>query len=177
MFGGYPGDVLFAGPTSVPGTLSYTVPSGGLPPGAIGVGFNLNYANGTVIVQASCGTPQVTWCNLGGDGRVDGTKCWERIVVYCNTSNDPPTLDLWGVGLDSKGFRLTTFSFSDLSKAGPKGLTKDLGKLGKVSAAVDAQNNFWVAWNGQVSVPSGSFYADGQPNHGFAKGFSCNFKR
>jgi hypothetical protein len=127
---------------------------------------------------ASCASVPLaaaTACGFG-DGRVDG-KCWDRIAVYCNTSANPPNLDVWGIDTTSKGFRLTTFPFSDIAAAGPRGLTKNLGSLGKVSVMVDANNSFWVAWNGKVSVPSGSFIADGQPNHGFAKGFQCNFAR
>jgi hypothetical protein len=97
--------------------------------------------------------------------------------VYCNTLATPPNLDIWGTDTNSKGVRLATFTFTEIVNAGPKGLAKNLGNLGVISVAVDANNSFWVAWNGQVSVPSGSFYADGQPSHGFAKGFQCSFAR
>ena len=64
---------------------------------------------------------------------------------------------------------LTTFKFADLVAAGPQGITKDLGGNGKLSAMVDDQNNFYVAWNG------GPFGATGRDS--FAKPFNCAFKR
>ncbi len=121
-------------------------------------------------------TTTTTSCSVGSDGRVDA-NCAERVAVYCNTSANPPTLDVWGIGRDSQGIHLTTFVFADIVKVGPTGLTRSLGKLGTVSVMVDVTNHFWLAWNGQVTVPSGSFYADGQPGEGFAKGFACNFAR
>jgi hypothetical protein len=47
------GSVTLAGPSSVPGTLTYTV-TGSLPVGSIGVGFFIDAADGTVSVEASC---------------------------------------------------------------------------------------------------------------------------
>ncbi len=128
--------------------------------------------NGAVTMQsntvAGCATGS-TACN--NDGRVNG-KCGDRVAVWC----DSDILEVWGVGLDSKGFTLFDFKYADIVAAGPKGLSRDLGPLGVVSVSVDAKGNFWVAWNGKVTLPSGSFFADGQPDHGFAKGFWCSFK-
>jgi hypothetical protein len=103
-----------------------------------------------------------------GDGRVE-PRPGDRIAVWCNIAGDPPAIDVWAVGSDSRGFRLTTFKFADLVVAGPKGLTQDLGRNGKLSAMVDDQNNFYVAWNG------GPFGATGRDS--FAKTFNCAFKR
>jgi hypothetical protein len=102
------------------------------------------------------------------DGRAE-PRPGDRIAVWCNIAGDPPAIDVWAVGNDSRGFRLTTFKFADLVKAGPKGVTKDLGRNGKLSAMVDDQNNFYVAWNG------GPFGATGKAS--FAKTFTCAFKR
>lgn len=47
------GVVTLAGPAAVPGTLSYTVTGPLLPP-AIGIGYYIDTANGTVNITASC---------------------------------------------------------------------------------------------------------------------------
>jgi hypothetical protein len=49
---GAPSSTL-AGPSGVPGSLSYTV-TGPLPAGSIGIGFFIDSANGTVNIAASC---------------------------------------------------------------------------------------------------------------------------
>ncbi len=108
------------------------------------------------------------------DGRVDPHP-WDRLAIWCNTSANPPTLDIWGVGNDSKGFRLLRLVFADLAKTG--NLSRSTGRLGNLLITVDAQNNFTVVWRGQVSAPGGSFVADGNPDHGFAKSFRCGFAR
>jgi hypothetical protein len=130
----------------------------------------------TPISGAGSSGPVVTGCNLGGDGRVK-SNCAERLAIYCDATANPPSITIWGVGPDSKGFKLTTINFDDILNAGPNGTSKQINNKGTVSVSVDAQNNFWFAWNGQVNVNGNSFYADGQPEHGFAKGFACNFKR
>lgn len=48
------GTPTLAGPSPIPGTLSYTV-TGPLPPGSIGIGFFIDSADGTVNVAVSCG--------------------------------------------------------------------------------------------------------------------------
>jgi hypothetical protein len=103
-----------------------------------------------------------------GDGRVD-PRPGDRLAVWCNIAGNPPSIDVWAVGDDSRGFRLATFNFTDLAAAGPQGIAKNLGRNGKLSAVVDAQNNFFVAWNG------GPFGATGAGV--FAKSFHCAFKR
>lgn len=175
---GFPMPPTSPGPLTMPYTFTFTITSF-----ANGVVVNVSRlvigcAGGVAtlisLTNSALGGSVVNPCTT--DGRVDG-KCGDRIAVYCNTAATPPNLEVWGVGTDSKGVHLTKFVFSDIEKAGSQGIYKNLGKLGVISAAVDSQNNFWVAWNGQVSVPSGAFYADGQPDHGFAKGFQCSFKR
>jgi hypothetical protein len=48
------GVVTYAGPTSVPGTLSYTVSNPVPPVGAIGIGYYFDTGSGTVTLTASC---------------------------------------------------------------------------------------------------------------------------
>ncbi len=50
------GVVTYAGPTSVPGTLSYTVSNPVPPVGAAGVGFYFDSGSGTVTLTATCST-------------------------------------------------------------------------------------------------------------------------
>lgn len=53
------GTVTYAGPSPIPGTLSYTT-TGTLPPGAIGLGFLIDSATGgTVNITAQCDAVQV----------------------------------------------------------------------------------------------------------------------
>ncbi len=52
------GTVTFAGPTTVPGSLAYTV-TGAAPPAAIGVGFLFDAGAGSVTIGASCGPQQI----------------------------------------------------------------------------------------------------------------------
>lgn len=53
IVGNSTGSVTLAGPTSIPGTLTYTV-TGTLPVGSIGIGFYIDAADGSVNVSASC---------------------------------------------------------------------------------------------------------------------------
>ena len=98
-----------------------------------------------------------------GDNRVD-PRPGDRLAIWCE---QPDTLTVYGVGDDSRGFLMVRFSYKALLAAGPKGLAQRAGANGTVSASTDGKNNFWVAWTG--------LRADGQPDHGFAKGFSCAF--
>jgi hypothetical protein len=52
-----------------------------------------------------------------GDGRVD-PQPGDRLAIWCNTTANPPALDIWSVGNDSRGSRLTTIIFADLLKTG-----------------------------------------------------------
>jgi hypothetical protein len=103
-----------------------------------------------------------------GDNRVD-PRPGDKIAVWCNPNDVPPALVIYGRNNENTSFLLAKFTFADLVKAGPKGLSKNLGADGVISAMVDDGNNFWVAWNG------GKYKATGKGD--FAKGFKCDFKR
>ena len=113
-------------------------------------------------------------CNGGGtffnpgDGRVE-PQPGDRVVVYCNTSANLPTLDVWGVTDDSQGHELYQFSFANLRRGGAKGIWKRVEPLGSVFASVDANNQFVVQWFGGPAGATGS--------KDFAKSFTCDFKR
>jgi hypothetical protein len=137
------------------------------PPGSGGV---LNLSGGTVFWAL---TDETSDCQPAqffnpGDARTDG-RPGDRIVVYCNTSANPATLDVWGVTNNSLGQRLYKFNFADLVAAGPKGILKKVEPLGSVSARVDANNNFVVQWFGGPAGATGT--------KDFAKSFKCDFKR
>lgn len=65
-----------AGPSGVPGSLSYTV-TGPLPAGAIGIGFYIDSANGSVNIAASCG---------GAAGPVPTLSQWNLVVLALLTA-------------------------------------------------------------------------------------------
>lgn len=102
------------------------------------------------------------------DGRVE-PKPADRVAVYCAG----PELKVWGIGPDSVGFPIATFPFADIVNAGRGGISISKPGLGTVSVSVDSQNNFWLAWQGNISVSAGQFYADGTAKNGYAKGFTC----
>ncbi|HET9049903.1 MAG TPA: hypothetical protein VFN29_13195 [Chiayiivirga sp.] len=60
LVGDSAGLITFAGPTNVPATLTYTIPSGPLPVGLQGVGFFFDSGAGDVTVSATCSTPAIT---------------------------------------------------------------------------------------------------------------------
>jgi hypothetical protein len=102
-----------------------------------------------------------------GDNRLD-PRPGDRIAVWCNP---PDTVVVYGVKeTDSGGFWLVSFSNKELLKMGKNvGIYKPVPNNGQVSVSTDGQGNYWAAWNG------GEHGADGQPEHGFAKGFHCDF--
>lgn len=102
------------------------------------------------------------------DGRIDG-RPGDRVVVYCNASANPATVDVWGVTNDSKGHRLYKFNFADLVVAGSKGILKKVEPLGSVSASVNANNTFVVRWYGGPAGATGA--------GDFVKIVTCDFKR
>jgi hypothetical protein len=107
-------------------------------------------------------------CTFGATEKPVDPRPWDHLSVFCNL---PDTLVVYGVDNSSRAFLLAKFSYAELVAAGPKGIYTNAGGNGTVSASVDNQNNFWIAWNG------GSLGADGQPDHGFAKGIHCPFSR
>jgi hypothetical protein len=102
------------------------------------------------------------------DGRVD-PRPGDRLAVYCNTGANPPNVDVWGVLNDSSGRRLFTFTFSDLVKAGAKGITKKVEPLGTIHLSVDANNRFLAVWTGGPAAATGT--------KDFTKSFTCDFSR
>jgi len=126
-------------------------------------------AGGLPAKTGAC-APQAQWFNPGDD-RVD-PRPGDRLAVYCNPTAKPPSIVVYGIADNvpdwQKGFWLATFVNADLLKAGPKGITKDLGPgNGTVSMMQDGKGHFYVAWNG------GKFGANG---HGdFSKSFTCSF--
>ena len=105
---------------------------------------------------------------MSGDGRVDA-HAGDRLAIWCNTTQKPPNLDVWGIFNDSQGHRLFKFNFADLVKAGPKGEFKNIEPFGTLFASVDANNNFYVAWFGGPAGATG--------DKDFAKSFICPFVR
>ena len=98
------------------------------------------------------------------DGRVD-PKPGDRMAIWCN--KDKRNIDVWGVGNDSIGYPLTTFTEKELVAAGPVGVKHDVRNMGAVYAAMDSQGNLWIAWNG------GPFGANGRDS--FGKALNCKF--
>jgi hypothetical protein len=97
-----------------------------------------------------------------GDCRID-PKPWDKLAICCEASR----LVVYAVRPDSRGFFISYFDYADLKEVGLSGIYNDRGIDGVISASVDEQDNFWVAWNG------GQYNANGQPKDGYAKGFTC----
>lgn len=122
-------------------------------------------SSNAVIASGPCSGALVPSFFNPGDGRVD-PRPGDRLAIYCNQ----PTgfVDVWGVDDRSKGFPLAAFSVDDLASADLAGLYITVEPFGTISLSMDEQGNLWAAWNG------GQYNADGQPDHGFAKGFRCS---
>ncbi|GEM_PF-311718 len=90
----------------------------------------------------------------------------DRLVIWCNVSSSPATLDVWGIDANSRGYPLTTFQFADLVGAGSSGVVQQARDNTSVRAKVDDQNNFDVTW-----------YADAPDKPTFEKTFNCHFPR
>lgn len=118
--------------------------------------------------QTDIGTVQGCMLSAGGfnpgDNRVSPHAA-DRMAVYCH--GDLGSIDILGIGNDSKGFSLTSFYYPTITAAGSKGLTNKLGANGSVSIAQISPFTFYLAWNG------GIYSATGQGP--FAKTFSCAF--
>jgi hypothetical protein len=109
--------------TPVVGGAPYTVNvnfNGGSPGASIYVEIGESGIIGSTIISGlalptDCPTdPRVTFF-APGDGRVD-PQPGDRLAIWCNTTANPPALDIWSVGNDSRGSRLTTIVFADLLK-------------------------------------------------------------
>jgi len=124
-------------------------------PRAGGMSFNSVSHSRCTSSQTTAASPQ--YFNPG-DGRVNGAP-GDRIAVYCNPAE---SLEVWGI-VDSQGFPLAVFEREALMIAGLRGVEKDAGSNGKVSASVDTQGNFWVAWNSEAHGANGQgdFAKDG----------------
>jgi hypothetical protein len=90
----------------------------------------------------------------------------DRLVIWCNVSSSPATLDVWGIDANSRGYPLTTFQFADLVGAGSSGVVQQAQDHTSVRAKVDDQNNFDVTW-----------YTDAPDKPTFEKTFNCHFPR
>jgi hypothetical protein len=141
---------------------------------SVTIALNPSQPNGTFIqviaksipvASGGCGAAGAQWFNPG-DGRVDPLP-GDRLAAYCNLNDG--TLVIYLVQDNSIGLYGAKFLYKDLLAAGKAGLSVNKGENGVVSVSTDGKGNFWAAWNG------GQFKADGNPNHGFAKGFNCTF--
>lgn len=100
-----------------------------------------------------------------GDDRVDPYPT-ERVVVYCDQVFRG--IDVWGIRPNSEGFPLASFDFDELTLAGPGGMRVAVKDYGFVTASLDVQGNFYVAWQG------GPYGATGL--YEFSKRFRCPFE-
>ena len=91
----------------------------------------------------------------------------DRIAVYCDWYFRE--INVWGITNRGQGFSLAEFDYDELVLAGRRGLVKNLGANGIVTARVDSRNNFNVAWRG------GPYGATGQGD--FAKAFFCDINQ
>lgn len=135
--------------------------------GSGGDTIQINCSTGALVGGANVSAFNITHFDPA-DGRIDG-KPADRIVIYCNPTATPPSIDIYGIANDGTGFFLARFKFSLVVRSGKRGvLLRPVGK-GKISLLVDANNNFYAAWNG------GPYNANGQGD--FAKSFTCPFSR
>ncbi|MCC7446889.1 MAG: hypothetical protein IT324_05695 [Anaerolineae bacterium] len=114
-----------------------------------------------------CGGGSTTWFNPG-DSRVS-PAAGDRLAVYCNTSGpNANTIGILGIRDDGNGVPLALVNYSDLIKAGGKGITVSAEPNGSIVIWMTSPNNFLVKWWGGQWDASG--YGD------FRKRFSCTFK-
>lgn len=88
------------------------------------------------------------------DGRVEGGP-GDRVVVWCNLKAKTPSIDVWGVDSNSRGFKLATFSIAAIKRAGAKGLTRRLNRNNIVSISVDANGRYFASWYGGAHGANG----------------------
>lgn len=148
------------------GNLTKTVPNGTPLRFTFDItGFPQEYADTTCYSGPGLGS-------VSDDGRVNGQP-GDRFAVYCSATS----MTVYGVAPDSSGFLVANISFADVVKAGAAGFNASKDGLGTLSVSVDGGNTFYMAWNGQITSKGGNFYADGSVKNGFAKQFSCAFRR
>jgi len=158
-----PSGTVVAGPTSIPGTLSFTW-TGKAKTFVINI-----FGEGLFNIEATCGAgaaagestpPPPKWFDPG-DIRVDG---WaqDRLAVYCR---DAQTIQVIGIGANGKGAGVVLFNVSDVIAAGARGLTArlvsytdpsvDLGLITIQMTVNDGVTTFYVAWNGGILNATG----------------------
>jgi hypothetical protein len=71
---------------------------------------------------------------FGNDGRVAPTIT-DKLAVYCRT--DKRTIDIFGIGRDSHGYRLATFKYVEVVNASPNPLVQAVPTEGTVLLRVD----------------------------------------
>ncbi len=117
--------------------------------------------------SASTGSGNPPW--NPNDARVDG-RPGDRIAVYCNTNTtgtNANTIGVYGILNNGEGKFLTAFKYSDVVKAGGKGITRSVEPLGTVYISVNDKTNFYVKWMGGP--------ADATGMGDFRKWFTCDF--
>jgi len=124
---------------------------------------------GLFAVPPCGGSGGTTWFNPG-DARVSPTA-GDRVAVYCNTNTTGAranTIGILGIDDNGKGIPLALVNYSDLVKAGGKGIIVSAEPNGSIVIWMTSPNNFLVKWWG------GQWDASGSGD--FRKRFSCTFK-
>jgi len=161
---------IVAGPTAVPGTLTYVIPAAG--------SYDLYYmnsttSNGTVYMSSVCRPATVPSSGAvptvppppkffdPGDIRVDGQP-GDRLAVYCPSDKQ---LQVIGIGANGKGAGVAVFNPADVIAAGKAGLsvplksyadpTVDLGRVTVQMIVNDGVTSIYIAWNGGILNASG----------------------
>jgi hypothetical protein len=88
------------------------------------------------------------------DGRVEGGP-GDRVVVWCNLKAKVPSIDVWGIASNSRGFKLATFSIAAIKRAKAKGLTRRINRNNIVSISVDANGRYFASWYGGAHGANG----------------------
>jgi hypothetical protein len=123
----------------------------------------------TIFAVPPCGGGGTTWFNPG-DSRISAAA-GDRVAVYCNTNTtgaNANTIGILGIDDNGKGIPLALVKYSDLVKAGGKGIMVSAEPNGSIVIWMTSPNNFLVKWWGGQWDASG--YGD------FKKRFSCTFK-
>ncbi len=128
------------------------------------------------LIDGQTATPTPKVCEAVSDDPINfynpedcrmNPRASDRIAVYCDWYFRE--ISVMGITNRGQGYVLTVFDYDEMLLAGPKGLVKNLGANGVVTARVDLRNNFNVTWSG------GPYGATGQGD--FAKAFFCNINQ